>query len=159
MWTQYADNHHGVCLVLNKDNIISDFNAIKDNIFYPEAVEDVTYNDNTFIEGEAFTYKSVDYKCRLSPEENVVCNKHNLLLEKHLDYSGELETRFLYYSQNHKEFKFIPIRKSLVEIILGSDVPAIYREMISYYINKHYSNIRVVNVQYHGALNMSIASI
>lgn len=125
MWSQYGQNHLGICLVFSKKSLI-------------KTIENQLSND-CLIYGENVNYKKIDfedlniYDDNLSVNEvvinNVEENYKNFFFQKHLDYKDENEFRIILVQKDKNNFYkdiFIDISDSLKSIILGDRFPEVY---------------------------------
>jgi len=129
MWSQYGDNHKGVCFIFNKDKLIDQVDEqskslcnfkhkyisykdiLKDDIFLNQAVSllysyvDVSKNIETFVQDYLINNNDLNY------------------FTKDIDWKDEHEYRFLLWNMiKNKDYnnKIIHIdNKSLIGIVLG----------------------------------------
>jgi len=119
MWTQYGDNHKGVCFVFNKDKLVEN---IKNQI---EVLKEgkVIYNHYKEYENITFDFNELD-----KIEIDVFCKKYlnekieYLLFQKEEDFKDEVEYRIIAYKEDSED-KYIDIGNSLVAIIIGDRFP------------------------------------
>jgi len=130
MWAQYANNNKGVCLILNRERVLS--------------VCKKQYGDDAFIIGDInYTYSKLPPKdfekeiaddCKKLEVEDIIRKYYEgLLLTKHADWEQEFETRLLLFG----EIDWFPIEGCIEGICLGrkfvEDITSIARliEIIS----------------------------
>lgn len=136
MWSQYADNHCGCCLILDKDKFDKKFTLLK-----------ITKSKKS----KSPVYYTLDKK---EKEISVLCKilsdlfqgndsgikkitdclykaKRLFLYSKMQDWKQEKEYRYcIYTDHDHDHDIFIDISDSLREIILGEKVSPLYQEML-----------------------------
>ena len=131
MWSQYGQNHSGVCLVFSKKSLIETIkNELSQNyLIYNEDVKykSKIYNDNLNIHNNNLTLNEIiinhikqDYK--------------NIFFQKHSDYKDENEFRIILVQKNENNFFqniFIDISNSIKFIILGDNFPKEYLPTIN----------------------------
>lgn len=125
MWSQYGQNHSGICLVFSKEFLMATIQN--------ELLEDY------FIFGEDVNYKEIKSKSlniennNLTEKEIVINNitkdYKNIFFQKDLDYQDENEFRIVLIKKDLEESSqehFIDISNSLKLIILGDNFPKVY---------------------------------
>ena len=124
MWSQYGENHSGVCLAFEKDTLIWEISRqLKDeDYFYYQEIKYV------FFEGLKDPIYSIDIKdaCQYSYKEymNILVNryKENLFYQKHKDYKDENEFRIALIDFN-EEYEYMKYGRSMRSIIIGDRYP------------------------------------
>ena len=124
MWSQYGDNHKGVCLIFERDKIENQFKKLFDDM---AIVDDVKYDQVPF-----FIDTTLSASISISNDNgvlNVEENKfprllQNLIIQKILfskmfDFRDENERRFLCYNNEKKSDLFFSFEDSLKAVILG----------------------------------------
>ena len=117
MWAQYADNHKGVCLIFEKDNLEKNFK-------------------NHFHSNSCKTYcREVNYTNNLDPIREALCqpckslltpDKINFLFQKCQDFRDEQEFRLLLINSELKKINesiSFPIESSICGVITGVRFP------------------------------------
>ncbi len=120
MWSQYGDNHSGICLAFSKTLIEEQVNRVlyRDKIFLGK----IEYKGCTHIDDQILT---LDFKEYLKNKNNYLF-KHvsnyykELFFIKNIDYRDENEYRIVYY-ENKPGYIFINIKNALKGIILGDN--------------------------------------
>jgi hypothetical protein len=154
MWTQYADNHRGVCLVLNQqglhESVVSQIGS--DKLFYgPVKYLSTTYGPHS-VAGSG-PYDLVYWEDILDQGLASVLEPHigryhkELFFTKHLDWRDEWEYRWFYRSKNNEPI-YVPVASCLSAVILGSDCPKDMSERIIDLCRPH--NIPVFRAHWHG---------
>ena len=102
MWSQYANNNKGVCLILNREKILNECNkSFSDDLFKIGNIQYV-YSKLPPLECES----EIEKNCkRLDAEQIVKKYYQELLLTKHSDWEHEYETRLLFFN----EIQWLPI--------------------------------------------------
>lgn len=134
MWSQYADNHHGCCLILDKDKFDKKFMSLKitkskkskSSVYYTLDKKEKEISvlckklSDLFQENDIGIKKITDclYKA-----------KRLFLYSKMQDWKQEKEYRYCIYTYDDNDI-FIDISDSLSEIILGEKVSPLYHEML-----------------------------
>ncbi len=130
MWSQYGQNHSGICLVFSKESLMT---TIKNEL-----------SKNYLNYGENINYKEIDFKPLNIDNDNdkltvneIVMNHikkdyKNIFFQKHLDYKDEDEFRIVLIQKDENLFSQSPldllvdISNSLKLIILGDRFPKVY---------------------------------
>lgn len=130
MWAQYADNHRGVCIVLDRAGLdlairerYPDRNASwvrSGKVQYVETPQEDVISSSVVL-------KSAD-QARESVQEHFHRYAERLFFTKHVDWRDENEYRWVYYDADQSQtgedgFKapFVDIRPHVVAIVLGAD--------------------------------------
>lgn len=127
MWSQYGDDHFGVCLAIDRKKLEEN---IKDSISEDDLLKgkEVDYlNDpKIFIESRTIeNAKAGQLAPNIYIKEHIISNFEGLFFNKNPDYKDEEEYRFAVYS-NKVEDLFISIKDSLIGVIVGDRFPTIY---------------------------------
>lgn len=120
MWSQYADNHRGVCLVFSKSELLDaadewtrdrKMEFFKGPVGYDNKLEKLT-KAHSGSHAESLT-------------DRVKRHSEGYYFCKREDYRGEAEYRMVIYHQDlsPEETVHIPYKKALKGIILGSEFP------------------------------------
>lgn len=122
MWTQYGNNHKGICIEFDKRKLIR---KIQDS-FKPVYFDKVTYrNDSNLIDYDNKKTYSDEYI-----KELLIKHRKELFFTKHRDWSGEREYRILYIGQNEY---VVFLRNCIKAIYLGLRFNNKYFPLINYY--------------------------
>lgn len=134
MWSQYGENHEGICLIFSKEKIIEKLKTLKckENILWHQKVEYVEYvNDHSHHQIMSIDSNSFDH----APPKDIAINHliknyKTLLFRKQSDYRDEQEYRFVILSNNNiLESSSIPqfeVKSCLIGVILGDRFPKVY---------------------------------
>lgn len=132
MWSQYGQNHRGVCLVFERNRLVESIRsqAKSEDIVYfgevsyadysPEAVRARTISGDVLrsgieIEDYAFKHLQQNYK--------------GLFFEKNLDYRDENEFRIVVITKSTGYLTY-NYNDSLIAVVVGVDFPASYGKSI-----------------------------
>ena len=131
MWSQYGENHAGVCLCFSRKKIVGtirnelkeDDEIIYQNVDYEDFSHDsisaTTFSGNKLEELESAEYIALHLKK----------NSGGLFFKKAEDYSNENEYRIIVIS-NVSEYKFFSIGTSMEAVIVGERFPSVYWDLI-----------------------------
>lgn len=142
MWNQYAEDHRGVCIGIDKNIFEKELQKINNNIFKDDCLKQVWYHKP--YNGRS----SVFFDSQKEIETNLLNNKENLLLTKFNDYKEESEMRALYYSNESEELLKINIEESIKTITLGDNMPEIYKKMIRKYLEREKIDCEVTGISF-----------
>jgi len=126
MWSQYADNHEGVCLVFSKSKLIESLQNIENingkNLFYGNMTYQYKFGFNNveFLDGNEMLDDNALYFRKWLRK-----NYSNLLLKKHIDYNTESEFRIIVFDPDNM-FDNFAIDYSLYGIICGDKVSELF---------------------------------
>ena len=125
MWSQYGQNHSGICLVFSKESLMKtiknelsqDYLVYHENVNYKEIdSESLSIEDNNLTKNEIIL-------------NHIKQNYKNIFFQKHLDYKDENEFRIILVQENENNLYkdiLIDISNSLKFIILGDRFPKVY---------------------------------
>lgn len=149
MWSQYGQNHSGICLVFSKESLTK---TIKNELSQDYLVydEDINYEE---INSE---FLSIDDNLTVNEIiiNHIKQNHKNIFFKKHLDYKDENEFRIILVQKNennHQISNLIDISNSLKFIILGDKFPKVYLPTIkdlSSKLNIEYKKLHWEHNQY-----------
>lgn len=132
MWAQYANNHTGVCLIFDRDELqktIESTLSSSGDLYF----DDVQYLNYHPDEIDAFHLNYEDIK--KSSLEAVLDKKVNMHYKKYFftkaeDWNGENEWRCLFRGRD-VEAEFISIKESIRGIVVGANFQDVYEPSIS----------------------------
>jgi hypothetical protein len=132
MWSQYGQNHHGICLVFSKRELEGILNKIKSQIKVFKASY-VQYSQKDGIGWEAIILDGN----RLENEgievysfNHVMENSDELFFRKHVDYRDEAEFRVVVFDSN-KKLEYLDISSWIKCVIIGDRTPKAYIPLIN----------------------------
>jgi len=128
MWEHYADDHRGVCLVFDRDSLLTSVRealATLETPFYEGAV---TYTAEGFAGSHARHVGADDFPdgkpFERAAAEYVEQHHHDFFLLKTADWATEFEYRFAVISpEASDEYLFIDYGESLVAVLVGHAFP------------------------------------
>lgn len=117
MWSQYGENHYGICLVFSKDALVKDFKKA------PHTQIDKYESGYVRYFQEESDYPSFDSSALVKSVEDcvskyVIDNSEVFLFRKHIDYRDEAEFRVVVFDPD-KKFEYLDISASLKGVIVG----------------------------------------
>ena len=128
MWSQYGENHKGVCLVFSRSKLEESFieTYVNEN---SRIIGDMQYDQKPFMMPQGHNNSSITIQSHESTGmPSVIQNKFpdlmassvmkDILFSKVSDFSDENEYRFSYYD-NSEKFIYFPFGSALKAIILG----------------------------------------
>jgi hypothetical protein len=140
MWAQYGDNHKGVCLIFEKNELHEQIDmhmcANRGRMINYDKVNYLSWMDK-IDSGITLDYSEETYKECLKDPDILYSNLNaNLIFEsmffrKHVDWSSENEFRWLLFSNSLKNLDIL-YGKSLKAIVLGCDVADRYSYCFTY---------------------------
>jgi len=131
MWSQYGDNHSGICLVFSKglllkeiDNTLSNEYTILSNSVVYKNSEKSRVRDGLRVNGDELSESTAE--CTAS--KYVIDSNKSIFFQKQPDYKDENEFRVIAVTENGKSAcgQFVNINSSLKAIILGDAFPKVY---------------------------------
>jgi len=133
MWSQYGEEHRGVCLVFSKAGFRKQVSALK------KAEEDRVYEG--CVSYKDFSREAIDArtlngnKLKEMPIGEYVASHLDghykaLFLEKAQDYRDENEYRFI-FANSVPGFTYVPIDDCLKVVVVGVRLPTVYRGLIA----------------------------
>lgn len=134
MWSQYANNHHGCCLILDKDKFDKKFKSLKVDKSI-KSKSPVAYTLDKSERGISQLCRALSYLLKekdsdLKKITDFLFEARKLFLySKMQDWEQENEYRYCIYTEYNHDI-FIDITSSLSEIILGEKVSPLYRKML-----------------------------
>jgi len=131
MWSQYSENHHGICLVFSKAAIQEQLKGLSDTFSWHVSGY-VRYMRNDRIPRSAVTLngnqlakEGVEKYCA----HHIQGHHRDLFLTKHVDYRDEAEYRFIIADPGNR-YEFIDISTTLRGVIAGDRTPEVYFPLI-----------------------------
>lgn len=124
MWSQYGEDHKGVCIIFNKDKIL---NTISEN-YKCVFAQEISYNDDLSISFDETEITSDALK-NITPIKWVNTHIEKYLFLKLEDYKNEYEYRIAIHD-NQNEVLFIDFNDGIDGIILGKKFPSEYEKML-----------------------------
>ncbi|MCT7507169.1 DUF2971 domain-containing protein [Aliarcobacter cryaerophilus] len=129
MWSQYGQNHSGICLVFSKESLMTKIqNELSEDYFIYG--EDVNYKE---IEFESLNIEDNNLTKKEIVKNNIKKDYKQFLFQKDLDYQDENEFRIVLIKKNLEKLSpedYIDISDALRLIILGDKFPEVYLPII-----------------------------
>jgi hypothetical protein len=129
MWAQYADNHKGICLHLDREALIRNFrgaleadgHCLTGDVVYSDA-DDLPHLDADAMQRDRDQYVR-DYRVK---------NATARYFRKRRDWVGEREFRLVHLPTRSVETpRYVPINGALVCITVGSRFPHVFEPALS----------------------------
>ena len=143
MWSQYADNHRGICLVFNRQKILDTVAQKPEAFALPTSASFKLFNGRVKYENDlsklhAALILNLNTDRGLSVDEFIQKNYESYLFCKLLDYRDEQEYRICLYSDSFKEKDVCEVDylDALEAIILGCKFPKAYWTNTDHYQKK-----------------------
>lgn len=150
MWAQYAQNHNGVCFVLNKEKIIEKVNRersffeagpvhyadIASTYHIKEKQVDSIYNK---IKNEA--NGNLPYLAEMKNDDFL---KYNFF-EKSADWSNEQEYRIIIYSSTEERQKILNIEDAVEGIVIGERMDNTHKDILRMLFEKLFKSRGISN--------------
>jgi len=138
MWSQYGENHSGVCLVLSRKKLLDEIENSFLKSDFDKFDGKVDYQNNLGEYFRRFIMINIEEDDVKNKEPNEIVLDHikkhikDILLTKQTDYENENEYRVILLRKNNtisKEYKF-SIRNCIIGIIFGDRFPKVYKPTI-----------------------------
>ena len=131
MWSQYGEDHRGLCLVFSKESIDKQLMQMGYNSTNSKSGV-VSYTNS-----ERFQYRTLTLNTNLLPSEGTekYCRNHvrnnleSFFFTKNLDYRDESEYRYVIF-EPEKVYLYFDIEPILKYVIIGDKTPKIYYPII-----------------------------
>ena len=102
MWTQYGEDNHGACIIINKENLLKRIGKISEISFGD--IGDIDYKWDKCVSPEK-TKEIIEF-CNHATEEEILINySKEMLLTKHKDWEQENEARLYMIKKSIKDIK------------------------------------------------------
>lgn len=138
MWSQYGENHKGVCLVFSKDKLQHSF----EQRFQDECcriIQDVCYDQIPFTPDNPRLSGSISLE-KINGVPTPIQNKFpdllhdptikSIIFSKMSDFRDENEYRFACYDNSRNSRIFFPFHSALKAIILGAKISSVQEEIM-----------------------------
>lgn len=130
MWSQYGNNHYGICLVISKNRLETYIRkVIKDHCYF----DFVKYTEQENININAITIVPSELK-RLGLHKYCLDHvfnryKDEFFFKKNIDYADESEFRVIIYDEND-DWTYLSILEFIKGVIIGDRTPEVYIPII-----------------------------
>lgn len=131
MWAQYADNHRGVCLGINPEKFLEDFNTLncvkkyRGSVNYTNSTRGLFRSTNFY----SNNIKDEDFQNHFI-NEHIKEHRKILYFTKASDWKDENEYRYVGIMEDSTNDVLINISNSIECIFLGIDFPSVYIESL-----------------------------
>ena len=129
MWAQYADDHRGVCLVFDRQELMRE---LRDQLLVEGAIMrgPVRYENTSALNAFVIDTRRVDpAHPRFAVIDQMMTHQKQLFLLKSKDWETEHEYRFLLRRDDRAPY-FATVRASLRGVVLGDAVSEAYRPSV-----------------------------
>lgn len=131
LWAHYADNHKGICLILDKDKVLKSvektFGGEKLYKVYKEHIVQYTLLEEIIEKLSINLEECFRIGIKLCLDSFVENNTSTLLFSKAIDWKVENEFRVVVQSEDTDyEYLYLPIDGSICGIVMGADAPYIH---------------------------------
>ena len=131
MWSQYGDNHCGICLVFSKNGLEKELKTkwhkkVKYKSGYVQYFRKSRLPHETrTLNGNRFETEGVEQYSR----NHVIENSEEFFYRKHIDYRDEAEYRAVVFDPDGK-LEYLDISSSIKGVIAGCETPEVYFPLI-----------------------------
>lgn len=132
MWTQYGENHRGVCLVFSKESLEKELETKRHHQIVDYKCGYVQYFKEgrmpfrtTNFDGNRFVKEGAAYL-----RKHVIDNSEHFFYRKHIDYRDEAEYRAVVFDPDGT-LKYLDISSSIKGVIAGDGTPEVYFRLIN----------------------------
>jgi len=132
MWSQYGQNHYGICLVFSKKELKMALSNKKSQIRDYQASY-VLYSQKYEISQKAIQLDGNRLKEEGVEEysfNHVIENSEELFFRKHIDYRDEAELRVVVFDPDNK-LEYLDVSSSIKCVIVGDRTPEAYFPLIN----------------------------
>jgi hypothetical protein len=132
MWSQYGQNHYGICLVLSKNEIKKVLRAKKSQVRGFQA-NYVQYSQKEGIDLKAITMDGNKLKTKGVEEysyNHVIENSEEFFFRKHIDYRDEAEYRLVVFDPDNN-LEYLDVSSLIKCVIVGDRTPKVYIPLIN----------------------------
>ena len=131
MWSQYGDNHSGICIVFSKDDLEKELEKKRHKIFdYKSGYVQYFQNgrmpwDTSTLDGNRAETEGIEQYSY----NHVIENSEEFFYRKHIDYRDEAEYRAVVFDPDGK-LEYLDISSSIKGVIVGYETPEVYHPLI-----------------------------
>jgi hypothetical protein len=130
MWSQYGENHFGMCLVISRTALESTLRGIQAARidfrcrFVRYAQDWIDWHAMT-LDGNRLVNEGIDAYC----EKHVVENAKGLFFTKHIDYRDEAEYRAVVFDPLH-QIDYVDISSCIKGVVAGDRTSQVYYPLV-----------------------------
>ncbi|MFC1785566.1 DUF2971 domain-containing protein [Candidatus Neomarinimicrobiota bacterium] len=143
MWSQYGENHFGVCLVFSKKKLLEFIEKASIEYYVADKViysKEETYLDNALsLSISQINNSDLDTFCLRHIKSHI----DKFFFTKHLDYRDEAEYRVVIYDNNN-DYKYFDLSTFIKCVIIGERMPKVYYPLIKNLCDKTNTECRRV---------------
>lgn len=130
MWSQYGDNHNGICLVFSKNKLENYVKKIIKNEYYKFGFIDYTEQESINRAAINIDYaKLVKMDFESYSLDHVFKYIEDFFFRKNIDYRDESEYRVIIYDETN-DYEYLNISKFIKGVIIGDRTSKIYFSLI-----------------------------
>jgi len=131
MWAQYGENHRGICLGFDKDELVKAMSSIKYDKFYRSLVSYSNSMKNIYSSTHfEYEFDSQESFRKYYLDKHLKVYRDVLYFSKSYDWRDEAEYRFLIIQSDSNTNELLDISKALRAVFLGVDFPNVYIESL-----------------------------
>ena len=147
MWSQYGDDHRGVCLGFDRNILFEEFSKIKAIKSYRSRVK-YTNSTEGYWQSGMLDYNPIDLDDFTSHliNSHIPSYRDTIYFTKALDWKDENEYRLLLLVESGSNEIFIDISKALKRVVLGIEFPHVYLESLKKLLNDVKSNAEIMQI-------------
>ncbi len=145
MWAQYAQNHNGVCFVLNKERVIEKVNAERSffearSVHYADIAS--TYHikekqvNSIYNKIKNVANGNLPYLAEMKNDDFL---KYNFF-EKSADWSNEQEYRIIIYSCADERQKILNLADAIEGVVIGERMDDTHKDILCALFEKNFKN-------------------
>jgi len=148
MWSQYGENHEGVCIAFSIKNIEKALLKTFGNktIVYHDKVKYINFSPDSIHSRTLDGDKLQNTNTTEYVKQHIERNYKSIFFEKNEDYRDEDEYRFVVYN-DLEDYIYLPIDDCIKGLILGERFPDIYGELVLSFSNQ--LNIECRRIKWH----------
>lgn len=143
MWSQYGENHHGICLVFSRTGILQGLKmpyqtcawSVSGYVHYMR--DDHIPISAMTLDGNRLATEGLETYCA----HHIQGHYRDLFLTKHVDYRDEAEYRFILADPGNI-LQYVDISASLLGVIAGDRTPEVYFPLIEQLALKYKATCR-----------------
>jgi hypothetical protein len=123
MWSQYAENHRGVCLQLSRKGI---YDWLKINTQTKAYLQKIDYKR---IKASELEYRFINERIKNRYLDHIEAHRNSIYFTKNVDYRDESEVRLVIIDLEN-ELKYLPLTNILMGVVIGDNCPKVYWKSI-----------------------------
>lgn len=152
MWESYGDKHRGVCIAVNRNQLLSEFDNKKSTIGLGQLEHGrIVYKDIVCRSDDLkpITLRSYYREARQFNQTDLLeVFKQAFFFQKDYDYQDENEYRLVYITSEQQKDLNIDISNFVIALYFGDKVESSFIEFYKKLIKKEFPNIELHQVQW-----------